>query len=38
MADGENPYVLLARITVQKVVVNAYLEIAKAADIALEKT
>ena len=38
MIDGNNPFVLQARITVKEGLVNAYLEIAKAADKALEKT
>ena len=33
-----NPFVLLARITVKDGIVNAYLEIAEAADKAVEKT
>ena len=38
MTDGKNPFVLLARITVKEGMVIAYLEIAKAADKAVEKT
>ena len=38
MTDGKNPFVLLARITVKEGMVNAYLEIAKAADKVVEKT
>tara|TARA_A100001011_G_C14159463_1_gene777598 strand:- start:500 stop:898 length:399 start_codon:yes stop_codon:yes gene_type:complete len=38
MTDGENPFVLLARITVKEGMVKAYLEIAEVADKAVEKT
>ena len=38
MTDSENPFVLLARITVKEGMVNDYLEIAEAADKAVEKT
>jgi len=38
MHDSENPFVLLARITVKERMVNDYLEIAEAADKAVEKT
>ena len=38
MTDSENPFVLLARITVKEGMVEAYLEIAGAADKAVEKT
>ena len=37
MTDSENPFVLLARITVKEGMVEAYLEIAGAADKAVEK-
>lgn len=38
MNNSENPFVLLARITVKEGVVDEYLEIAEAADKAVEKT
>ena len=38
MTDSENPFVLLARITVKEGMVDDYLEIAAAADKAVEKT
>ena len=38
MKDDENPFVLLARITVKEGMVDEYLEIAEAADNAVEKT
>ena len=38
MSDSENPFVLLARITVKEGMVDAYLEIAKEVDKAVEKT
>ena len=38
MVDGENPFVLLARITVKEGMVNDYLAIAKEADKAVEAT
>ena len=38
MTDGETPFVLLARITVKEGMVKPYLEIAEAADKAVEKT
>tara|TARA_B100000941_G_scaffold252477_1_gene199606 strand:- start:124 stop:282 length:159 start_codon:yes stop_codon:yes gene_type:complete len=38
MTDSENPFVLLARITVKEGMVEEYLEIAEAADKAVEKT
>ena len=37
MADSEIPFVLLASITVKEGMVDEYLEIAEAADKALEK-
>ena len=37
MTDSENPFVLLARITVKEGMVEEYLEIAEAADKAVEK-
>ena len=38
MTDRENPFVLLARITVKEGMVDAYLEIAEAVDKVVEKT
>ncbi len=38
MSDSENPFVLLARITVKEGMVDAYLEIAEEVDKAVEKT
>ena len=38
MTDSENPFVLLARITVKEGMVDEYLEIAEAADKAVEET
>ena len=38
MSDSENPFVLLARITVKEGMVDEYLEIAEAADKAVEET
>jgi autoinducer 2-degrading protein len=38
MTDSENPFVLLARITVKEGLVDAYLKIAKEVDKAVEKT
>ena len=38
MTDSENPFVLLARITVKEGMVDEYLEIAESADKAVEKT
>ena len=38
MTDSENPFVLLARITVKEGMLNDYLEIAEATDKAVEKT
>ena len=38
ITDSENPFVLLARITAKERMVNDYLEIAEAADKAVEKT
>ena len=38
MIDGENPFVILARITVKDGMVNDYLAIAEEADKAVEKT
>ncbi len=38
MTDSENPFVLLATITVKEGMVNDYLEISEAADKAVEKT
>ena len=38
MKDDENPFVLLARITVKEGMVDEYLAIAEAADKAVEKT
>ena len=38
MSDSENPFVLLARITVKEGMVDAYLEAAKEVDKAVEKT
>ena len=38
MNDSENPFVLLARITVKEGMVDDYLEIAAAADKAVERT
>ena len=38
MTNSENPFVLLARITVKEGMVDEYLEIAEAADKAVEKT
>ena len=37
MTDDKNPFVLLARITGKEGMANAYLEIAKMADKAVEK-
>ena len=36
MKDDENPFVLLARITIKEGMVDKYLEIAEAADKAVE--
>ena len=38
MIDSENPFVLLARITVKEGMVDAYLEIAEEVDRAVENT
>ena len=38
MGDSENPFVLLARITVKEGMVDAYLEIAEEVDRAVENT
>jgi len=38
MTDSENPFVLLARITVKEGMVDAYLEIAEEVDRAVENT
>ena len=38
MSDSENPFVLLARITVREGMVDAYLEIAEEVDRAVENT
>ncbi len=38
MSDSENPFVLLARITVKEGMVDAYLEIAEEVDKEVEKT
>ena len=38
MTNSENPFVLLARITVKEGMVDEYLEIAEAADKAVEET
>ena len=38
MSDSENPFVLLARITVKEGMVDAYLKIAEEVDKAVEKT
>ena len=38
MSDSENPFVLLARITVKEGMVDEYLKIAEAVDKAVEKT
>ena len=38
MSDSENPFVLLARITVNEGMVDAYLEIAEEVDRAVENT
>ena len=38
MSDSENPFVLLARITVKEGMVDAYLEAAEEVDKAVEKT
>ena len=38
MSDNENPFVLLARITVKEGMVDAYLEIAEEVDSAVENT
>ena len=38
MSDSENPFVLLARITVKEGMIDAYLEIAEEVDRAVEKT
>ena len=38
MLDGENPFVILARITVKDGMVNDYLAIAEEADKAVERT
>ena len=38
MLDGENPFVILARITVKDGMVNDYLAIAEQADKAVERT
>ena len=37
MTDSENPFVLLARITVKEGMVDAYLEIAEKVDKSVEK-
>ena len=38
MTDSENPFVLLARITVKEGMIDAYLEIAEKVDKSVEKT
>ena len=38
MRDSENPFVLLARITVKEGMIDAYLEIAEKVDKSVEKT
>ena len=38
MTDSENPFVLLARITVKEGMVDEYLKIAEEVDKAVEKT
>ena len=38
MTDSENPFILLARITVKEGMIDEYLKIAEAADKAVEKT
>ena len=38
MSDNENPFVLLARITVKEGMVDAYLELAEEVDRAVENT
>ena len=38
MIDGENPFIILARITVKEGLVNDYLAIADEANKAVEKT
>ena len=38
VSDSENPFVLLARITVKEGMVDAYLEIAEEVDKAVEQT
>ena len=38
MIDGENPFIILARITVKEGLVNDYLAIAEEADKAVERT
>ena len=38
MTDSENPFVLLARITVKEGMIDEYFKIAEAADKAVEKT
>ena len=38
MISGENPFVILARITVKEGMVDDYLAIAEEADKAVEKT
>ena len=38
MADSKSAFVLLARITIKEGLVDEYLEIAEAADKAVEKT
>jgi len=38
MSDSENPFVLLARITVKEGMVDAYLELAEEVDRAVENT
>ena len=38
MSDSENPFVLLARITVKEGMVDEYLKIAEEVDKAVEKT
>ena len=37
MIDGENPFIILARITVKEGLVNDYLAIAEEADKAVER-
>ena len=38
MTDSENPFVLLARITVKEGMIDSYLEIAEKVDKSVEKT